>query len=57
MPLPAIKRREGNGKMFLWKWGYIPQDKPDTEYYRWLYTALTRATRNLYLMGFSEDFF
>ncbi len=30
---------------------------PDREYLRWLYTALTRARKNLYLIGFREDFF
>ena len=30
---------------------------PDREYLRWLYTALTRARKNLYLIGFQEDFF
>ncbi|MCL7754414.1 AAA family ATPase [Polaribacter sp. Z022] len=27
------------------------------EYYRWLYTALTRAQEKLYLIGFKEEFF
>lgn len=30
---------------------------PDREYLRWLYTALTRARKNLYLIGFRKDFF
>ncbi len=30
---------------------------PGKEYYRWLYTAVTRATKNLYLIGFSDEFF
>jgi hypothetical protein len=29
----------------------------DTEYYRWLYTAVTRATRRLYLMKFGDQLF
>jgi exodeoxyribonuclease-5 len=27
------------------------------EYTRWLYTAFTRATKKVYLMNFSDDFF
>jgi exodeoxyribonuclease-5 len=30
---------------------------PDREYYRWLYTAVTRARKQLYLIGFQADFF
>ena len=29
----------------------------NTEYGRWLYTALTRATKKLYLLNFKPDFF
>lgn len=29
----------------------------DTEYLRWLYTAITRAKSKLYLIGFKNDFF
>ena len=35
---------------------YLP-GKPDREYFRWLYTALTRARTRLYLIGFQTDFF
>lgn len=37
--------------------GYIPDEKIDKEYLRWLYTATTRATERLYLIGFSKDYF
>ena len=30
---------------------------PDREYLRWLYTAVTRARKRLYLIGFRSDFF
>lgn len=32
------------------------QDGPTIGYYRWLYTALTRATEKVYLLGFSDEF-
>jgi exodeoxyribonuclease-5 len=35
---------------------YLP-GKPDREYFRWLYTALTRARNQLYLIGFHPNFF
>ncbi|MEM9142813.1 MAG: ATP-binding domain-containing protein, partial [Bacteroidota bacterium] len=35
---------------------YLPQGV-DREYLRWLYTAITRARRRLYLIGFTDDFF
>ena len=35
---------------------YLP-DGPSVEFYRWLYTALTRAQEKLYLIGFSKDYF
>lgn len=35
---------------------YLPEGV-GKEYLRWLYTALTRATDKLYLIGFKDDFF
>ncbi|WP_025741719.1 ATP-dependent DNA helicase [Aquimarina pacifica] len=35
---------------------YLP-DGPNKDYLRWLYTAVTRAKKKLYLIGFSKDFF
>lgn len=35
---------------------YLP-DGPDKGYLRWLYTAVTRAKTNLYLIGFKNDHF
>lgn len=35
---------------------YLPNGA-DKEYLRWLYTAVTRATEKLFLIGFEDDFF
>ena len=37
--------------------GFIKDNSIDIEYLRWLYTATTRATKNLYLIGFGEEYF
>ncbi|MDG2276281.1 MAG: ATP-binding domain-containing protein, partial [Flavobacteriaceae bacterium] len=30
---------------------------PSKEYFRWLYTAVTRAQEKLYLIGFKDEYF
>ncbi|MBK8950228.1 MAG: AAA family ATPase [Flavobacteriales bacterium] len=37
--------------------GYITEEMIDTEYVRWLYTAITRASDRLYLLNFHPRFF
>jgi exodeoxyribonuclease-5 len=37
--------------------GYLNEKMMNLEYLRWLYTALTRATKRLYLINFNEKFF
>ncbi len=37
--------------------GYLPEDQVDRDFTRWLYTAITRATEELYLVNFSPTFF
>ncbi len=37
--------------------GYFTKDMLDKSYLRWMYTALTRASKKLYLINFKEDFF
>ena len=37
--------------------GFINDDVLGNDYYRWLYTALTRATNKVYLVNFSDEFF
>ena len=35
--------------------GYVPDGGQDAEYFRWLYTALTRATGTVYLVNWPAD--
>ena len=37
--------------------GYLNDDQIDDEYIRWLYTAVTRATDELFLVNFKPEFF
>lgn len=37
--------------------GYLTDERMDLEFLRWLYTALTRATRELFLVNFNDQFF
>ena len=35
----------------------LPQDMLNDEYWRWLYTAITRARERVYFINFKEEFF
>ena len=35
--------------------GYLPPDTSAIDYYRWLYTAFTRATEQVYLVGWRQE--
>ena len=37
--------------------GYLTEDRINQEYLRWLYTAVTRAKKELFLMNFKEAFY
>lgn len=37
--------------------GYLTEDMLGREFYRWLYTALTRSSAQLFLLNFNERFF
>lgn len=37
--------------------GYLNEKHIDISFYRWIYTAITRATKKLYLINFPEKFF
>ena len=50
------KSQGGQWKTIFIEQPYLP-DGPSKEYFRWLYTAVTRAQEKLYLIGFSDDYF
>ena len=37
--------------------GYLPEEQINVEFIRWLYTAITRATDEVFLMNFHQHFF
>jgi exodeoxyribonuclease-5 len=37
--------------------GYLPENQLNDEYWRWLYTAVTRARKRVYFINFQNDFF
>jgi exodeoxyribonuclease-5 len=51
------KSQGGQWKTVFIDQGYIPPERVDREYLRWLYTALTRATEKVYLINFPDNFF
>ncbi len=55
--LTCHKAQGGQWEQVFVEMGYLPGQGPDREYIRWLYTALTRATSKVYLIGFTDDFF
>ena len=48
------KAQGGQWKNIFIDQGYVTADMQDEEYYRWLYTALTRATQTVYLVNWPE---
>ena len=50
------KSQGGQWKTVFIEQPYLPNGQ-DISYFRWLYTAVTRAQEKLYLIGFKDDFF
>jgi exodeoxyribonuclease-5 len=50
------KSQGGQWKTVFIEQPYLPEGV-SKEYFRWLYTAMTRAQETLYLIGFKDDFF
>ncbi|MBN2639663.1 MAG: AAA family ATPase [Bacteroidales bacterium] len=51
------KTQGGQWPVVFVEQGYFTEEQCDVEYLRWLYTALTRATEKVYLLGFQQAFF
>ncbi|TVR39757.1 MAG: DUF2075 domain-containing protein [Bacteroidia bacterium] len=51
------KAQGGQWKHVFVEMGYLRDKTPDKEYLRWLYTAMTRATKKLFFLNFTDDFF
>lgn len=55
--LTCHKTQGGQWRTVIVDQGFLPPDMPlDRDYLRWLYTAFTRATERVYLLGFDEQF-
>ena len=51
------KAQGGQWKAVFVDQGYLTDEMLNREYFRWLYTALTRASEKLYLVNFKKEFF
>lgn len=55
--LTCHKAQGGQWKAVFIDQGYIPDNKIDVDYMRWLYTALTRGESEVFLVNFHAQFF
>jgi exodeoxyribonuclease-5 len=55
--LTCHKSQGGQWKAVFVDQGYLTEEMVDKEYVRWLYTAITRATDELFLVNFNNQFF
>lgn len=55
--LTCHKAQGGGWKVVFVFQNYFTHDMLSKEYFRWLYTAITRAKEKVYLVNFSDDFF
>lgn len=55
--LTCHKTQGGQWNNVFIDWGYVKSEQVNMGFYRWLYTAFTRATQNLYLVNFPESIF
>jgi ATP-dependent exoDNAse (exonuclease V) alpha subunit len=55
--LTCHKAQGGQWKAVFVDQGYLKEEQVDRDFVRWLYTAMTRATDELYLVNFAQNFF
>lgn len=55
--LTCHKTQGGQWDVVFLEQPWLPDDKMDVEFGRWLYTAITRATKKLYLVNFKEEYY
>jgi len=55
--LTCHKSQGGQWKAIFLDKGYVPAEQLNIEYLRWLYTGITRATNELFLVNFDPSFF
>jgi exodeoxyribonuclease-5 len=55
--LTTHKSQGGQWKAVFIDQGYLKEEQVDAEYIRWLYTAITRATHEVFLVNFHAHFF
>lgn len=55
--LTCHKTQGGQWAHVLIDQGFLPDNTIDKEYLRWMYTAVTRSTQNVYLLNFCDEAF
>jgi exodeoxyribonuclease-5 len=55
--LTCHKSQGGQWEAVFVDQGYLTEENVNTDFLRWLYTAMTRATQELFLMNFNPQFF
>jgi ATP-dependent exoDNAse (exonuclease V) alpha subunit len=55
--LTCHKSQGGQWNAVFVEQGYLTEDQINSEYVRWLYTAITRASDELFLVNFNQQFF
>lgn len=55
--LTCHKSQGGQWKVIFIDQGYVTEEMMGASYYRWMYTAVTRATEKCYLVNFPDDYF
>jgi exodeoxyribonuclease-5 len=55
--LTCHKSQGGQWEAVFVDQGYLSEEQLDKEYIRWLYTAMTRATKELFMLNFNPNFY